>query len=311
MKERSNPSPGAHKATLVVIGGATASGKTAVAVELADRLGTEVISADSRQFYKAMQIGTARPLDHELRGIPHHFLGHLELHENWSAGAFARAAEPVLQQIIASRGTAIMVGGSGLYIDALLKGFDPLPATDIRLREKLLARLKDHGISTLLEELHTLDPITWESIDRRNPHRVIRSLEICLITGRPVSAQRTSPADRDDLRIVRIALDLPRKELYDRIDRRVDQMVKNGWLDEARGLRAFRQLNALRTVGYRELFEHFDGTIGLFETIDLIKQHTRNYAKRQLTWFRRDGNWIALPAAELGRMLDIVRSPDR
>jgi tRNA dimethylallyltransferase len=288
---------------LIVVGGATASGKTNAAALIAKHFATEVISADSRQFYHAMRIGTARPADHELHGVKHHFLGHLDLAENWSAGNFARVAEPVLQRILASKSCAVLVGGSGLYIDALLKGFDPLPATDIRLREKLIGRVREHGLAPVLEELQRLDPITWEKIDPKNPHRVIRALEICMITGKPGSSQRTEPTDRQDVRIVRLAMDLPRQELYDRIDQRVDRMMREGLLEEARRLHPFADLNALRTVGYRELFDHFNGRLSLFEAVDLIKQHTRNYAKRQITWLRRDQTWKWVHPEDQAKMI--------
>lgn len=294
------------KRKLIVIGGPTASGKTHAAARLAAHAGTEVISADSRQFYRAMQIGTARPSEKELLGVKHHFLGHLDLRESWSAGAFARAAEPVLQELLDRNGVAVLVGGSGLYLDALIKGLDPLPTTDVRLRERLIARMRDHGNEALLEELKRLDPLTWEKIDKQNPHRVIRALEICLITGNTASSQHTTPEDRSDIQIIRIAMDLPRKELYERIDARVDQMIKNGVVEEARLLLPYRHLNALRTVGYRELFEHFDGHRNLFHSIDLIKQHTRNYAKRQLTWLRRDRSWKWTPPEDIDRMIALI-----
>lgn len=277
--------------TLIVIGGPTAAGKTHIAATVAKHLGTAVISADSRQFYAAMRIGTARPLGEELLGVPHHFLGHLPIEETWSAGAFARAAEPVLQSILAHRGVAVLVGGSGLYIDALLKGLDPLPTGDVALRERLQARYAADGLGPLLEQLQRLDPPTFVGIDRHNPHRVIRALEVCLGTGRPMSAQRTMPADRTDMRIVRVALDLPRATLYERIDARVDRMVADGLVEEARSLLPFREHNALRTVGYTELFGHFDEQLTLDNAIAAIKQHTRNYAKRQLTWLRRERTW--------------------
>ena len=290
--------PTPPRPTLIVIGGPTASGKTHVAASLAKHYGTEVISADSRQFYHAMRIGTSRPLESELLGVKHHFLGHLELEERWSAGAFARAAEPVLQEVLAAHGMVILVGGSGLYIDALLKGLDPLPASDGHMREKLQERFQEYGFVPLLEELQRLDPTTWASIDHQNPHRVIRALEVCLNTGRPYSEQRTTPQDRTDINIIRIALDLPRTELYERIDQRVDRMIADGLVEEARSLLPHRDLNALHTVGYRELFDHFDGTLTLEEAITIIKQHTRNYAKRQLTWLRRDASWTWLPHSE-------------
>ncbi|MCW5898364.1 MAG: tRNA (adenosine(37)-N6)-dimethylallyltransferase MiaA [Flavobacteriales bacterium] len=294
--------------TLIVISGPTATGKTAAAVALAKHLGTEVIGADSRQFYHAMRIGTARPSAEDQGGIAHHFIGHLDLETTWSAGTFARQAEPVLQNILATNGSAVMAGGSGLYLDAVLKGLDPLPQTDPRLREKLQRRSEKEGLAKLAEELHRLDAITWARIDRNNPHRVIRALEVCLITGRPLSAQRSTPVDRTDLRIVRIALDVPREELYTRIDARVDAMVAAGLVQEARSLLPWRHLNALRTVGYRELFMHFDGHLGLEEAIALIKQHTRNYAKRQLTWLRRDAGWRWKAPSDIKGMLDLVRN---
>lgn len=297
---------GDRSPTLLVIGGPTASGKTHVAATLAAHLGTEVISADSRQFYQAMRIGTARPLEAELHGVPHHFLGHLELHETWSAGAFARAAEPVLQDLIATRGVAVLVGGSGLYIDALLKGLDPLPVGDPHIRAKLTQRIQEDGLASLLAELSTLDPRTYERIDRHNPHRVIRALEVCLASGRPYSEQRTTPQDRTDLRILRIAMDLPRADLYARIDDRVDRMMADGLEQEARTLLPFRHLNALRTVGYSEMFQYFDGDLTKAEALAMIKQHTRNYAKRQLTWLRRDPNW-ALVAPDPANVLEHVR----
>lgn len=280
--------------TLIIVGGPTASGKTSAAVRLAQHFATEVISADSRQFYRAMRIGTARPLPEELLGVPHHFLGHLEVEQTWSAGQFAREAEIVLQQVLKEHGVCILVGGSGLYIDALVKGMDPLPVSDPRLRERLQQRLTADGSGSLLRELEQLDPATYATIDRNNGHRVLRALEVCILTGVPYSAQRTSPKDRADLDIIRLAMDLPREQLYARIDERVDRMQAEGLVAEAASLLPYRQFNALRTVGYRELFEHFDGACSLEQAMNAIKQHTRNYAKRQMTWLRRDSDhlWV-------------------
>jgi tRNA dimethylallyltransferase len=250
-----------------------------------------------------MHIGTARPTEAELNGVPHHFLGHLHVEETWSAGAFARAAEPVLQNILAEHGIAVLVGGSGLYIDALIKGLDPLPTGNGRLRENLQKRFQALGLEGLLTELQQLDPETWHRIDRQNPHRVIRALEVCLSTGRPYSEQRSTPLDRTDMRIIRLAMDLPRAELYRRIDQRVDAMIEAGLVEEARTLLPYRDLNALRTVGYRELFAHFDGELSLAEASALIKQHTRNYAKRQQTWLRRDGDWMLVDPTDIAGMI--------
>lgn len=300
---------------LIVIGGPTASGKTGVAAAIAKHLGTEVISADSRQFYQAMRIGTARPSEEELLGVKHHFLGHLELQETWSAGEFARQAEPVLQHIIARHGKAVLVGGSGLYIDALCNGLDPIPPTDHHERARLQEQFRENGIQPLLDRLNELDPECWRTIDRYNPHRVIRALEVCLASGRPFSEQRTGPRQREDIRIIRIALDLPRADLYARIDARVDRMVADGLVEEARSLLPYRELNALNTVGYKELFAHFDsppptlpGGEGaeLERTVSLIKQHTRNYAKRQMTWLRRDPSWKHFAPEDQAGMLAVI-----
>ncbi|HRH37031.1 MAG TPA: tRNA (adenosine(37)-N6)-dimethylallyltransferase MiaA [Flavobacteriales bacterium] len=280
--------------TLVIIGGPTASGKTQAAAALAKHFGTEVISADSRQFYGAMRIGTARPDEEELLGVKHHFLGHLSLEETWSAGRFAREAEPVLQELLERKGVAVLVGGSGLYIDALVKGLDPLPLSDPRLRERLQQQLKHRGLPSLLAELATLDPVTLARIDQHNPHRVIRALEVCMLTGQPYSEQRTEAQYRTDIKLVRIAMDLPREQLYAAIEARVERMVAAGLVEEARTLRPHREHNALQTVGYRELFMHFDGELDQQQAIALVKQHTRNYAKRQMTWLRRDA-WTWLP----------------
>ena len=292
--------------TLIVIGGPTASGKTAAAVALAKHFGTEVISADSRQFYKAMRIGTARPGTEELHGVPHHYLGHLELEQTWSAGAFARAAEPVLQDLLQRNGAAVLVGGSGLYTDAMIKGLDAMPLADESLREQLKQRLELEGLPALVSELQQRDPETAQRIDRQNPHRVLRALEVCLLTGEPYSAQRNSPQDRTDMRIVRLAMELPREQLYRRIEERVDAMVAAGLVEEARSLLPHRALNALRTVGYKELFMHFDGHLPLDDAIALIKQHTRNYAKRQMTWLRREAGWHWVAPDDTSAMIGTI-----
>lgn len=294
------------KGLLVVIGGPTASGKTQVAAAVAKHFGTEVISGDSRQFYHAMRIGTARPTEEELLGVKHHFLGHLELQETWSAGEFARQAEPVLQELLAQHRIAVLVGGSGLYLDALCNGLDPMPMVDHAVRERLQHHFQQHGLKDLLTELDRLDPAISAVIDRNNPQRVIRALEVCLVSGRPFSAQHSGHRWRKDLRIVRIAMDVPRDQLYANIDARVDGMITEGLEAEARSLLPHRELNALRTVGYRELFEHFDGTLSLEQAIELIKQHSRNYAKRQITWLRRDPSWNRLPPADTDRINRLV-----
>jgi tRNA dimethylallyltransferase len=291
---------------LAIIGGPTASGKTDAGIALARHFGTEVISADSRQFYRAMRIGTARPSPDELGGVVHHFIGHLDLEETWSAGRFAREAEPVLQGLLSRHGIAVLVGGSGLYIDALVKGLDPLPVSDVRLRQRLQEQLEQRGLAALISELQRLDPKTSARIDQRNPQRVVRALEICILTGRPLSEQRTGASDRTDMRLVRLALDVPRDALYARIDARVDRMVEEGLVEEAHRLLPYRNLNALQTVGYRELFMHFDGQLERHQAIGLIKQHSRNYAKRQLTWLRRDDTWHWVAPGDAATMIALA-----
>ena len=294
------------KGLLVVIGGPTASGKTKVAANVAEHLGTEVISGDSRQFYKAMRIGTARPTEEELLGVKHHFLGHLDLSETWSAGEFARQAEPVLQMLLEKHGIAVLVGGSGLYLDALCNGLDPMPMVDHAVREKLQHRFQQHGLNDLLTELDRLDPAISTVIDRNNPQRVIRALEVCLVSGKPFSAQHTGHRQRTDIRVLRIAMEVPRAELYANIDTRVDRMIADGLEEESRSLLPQRALNALRTVGYREFFEHFDGQFSRKEAIDLIKQHTRNYAKRQITWLRREKAWKWMQPADSRQIIETI-----
>jgi tRNA dimethylallyltransferase len=284
-----------HRGDLIVIGGPTASGKTRAAVEVARHFRTDVVSADARQFYRALRIGAALPTELEMMGVKHHFVGDLEVDEHMSAGSFERAALPVIEQLIGANGKAVLVGGSGLYIDAILNGFDPLPAGDPRLRRELQEQFQRDGLEPLLAELHERDPGSWRLIDRQNPHRVIRALEVCRTSGRPFSDQRSGRKAHRPWRTIKIALDVPREDLYARIDARVDRMIAAGLVEEARALLPQREANALRTVGYREFFEHFDDRITLEEAIELIKQHTRNYAKRQLTWLRRDPDWKWLP----------------
>lgn len=294
------------KGLLVVIGGPTASGKTGVAAQVARHFGTEVISGDSRQFYRAMRIGTARPTEAELLGVKHHFLGHLELEKTWSAGEFARQAEPILQELLGKHGIAVLVGGSGLYLNALTHGLDPMPRVDHAVRKRLQQQFQQDGLEPLVTELERLDPTTAKTIDRHNPQRVIRALEVCRASGRPFSEQRSGQRKRSDLRLLRIAMDLPRNELYERINQRVDRMVAEGLEEEARSLLPFRHLNALRTVGYREFFEHFDGSITREEAIERVKQHTRNYAKRQMTWLRKEQDWLWMSPEDRAGILDAV-----
>lgn len=277
-----------RKQTLVVIVGPTGSGKTAVAVQLAQRLGAPILSTDSRQVFRGMAIGTAQPTAEELAAATHYFIADREVSDDYNAGRFEVEALALLEQLFGSHDYVIAVGGSGLYVDALCNGFDPLPQADPELRRTLEERLQREGLPALAAELERLDPAYWAEVDRCNPARVLRALEVCLLTGQPYSAQRKGVQRERPFRIVKIGIDVPREELYDRINRRVDDMMRAGLLAEAERLYPLRHLNTLRTVGYQELFTFFDGDCSLEEAVDLIKRNSRRYAKRQMTWFRRD-----------------------
>lgn len=278
-----------HKSkTLIVIAGPTAVGKTAVAIELAKKLSTEIISADSRQFFREMAIGTAKPTSEELSQAKHHFVDSHSITESFSVGDFEKEGLALLDDIFKTHGTAILVGGSGLYIKAICEGFDELPTASPGVRERLNQEFKDKGITWLQQKLKSADPIYYERVDLNNPQRLIRALEVFESTGKPFSSYRKAAANERPFKSIKIGLNLPRKILYQRIDLRVDEMVKQGLVDEVRSLLPYRHLSALNTVGYSELFDYFDGKTDFETAISLIKQNTRRFAKRQLTWFRKD-----------------------
>jgi len=282
------------KKHLLVLGGATATGKTAVAVRLAQMLGTEVLSADSRQFYREMTIGTAKPLQEELGGVPHHFLDFRSVAEPYSVGDFERDALQVLEQIFLKKHVAILVGGSGLFLRAVYAGLDEFPPVSPETKARVLTGEETGGLSWLQKQVADRDPVYFTRVDRQNPARLRRALEVCFESGRPYSDFLTADKPRRDFEAHLILLELPRPELYARINARVDRMVATGLEAEARALLPYRELPALRTVGYEEWFEFFDATCTREETIEKIKQHSRNYAKRQATWFRKHGNWTVL-----------------
>ena len=280
--------------TLVVLLGATATGKTDVGIALARAFGSEIVSSDSRQIYREMSIGTAKPTEEELSAVPHHLIGTRSVREDYSAGRYEQDALRVLEDRFREHDTLFLVGGSGLYIDTVCYGMDELPAVDPHLRKTLVRRAQTEGLESLFEELRKLDPAHCEVMDRSNPQRVIRALEVCLQSGRPYSSLRKGEPKTRPFRILRVGLRMSRDVLYDRIDRRVDRMIADGLEREARELYPLREYNALQTVGYRELFAYFEGETSRERAIELIKRNSRRYAKRQTTWFARntDTRWF-------------------
>lgn len=274
--------------TLISIVGATAVGKTALAIKVAQHLHTEIISADSRQFFKEMEIGTAKPSAEELAAAPHHFIGSHTITELFSTGDFEIQAMALLGQLFEHKDEVVLVGGSGLYVNAILNGLDELPATDLGVRADLNEQFQAEGLDGIKAQLASLDPEYYAQVDQYNTQRVIRGLEFVLSTGKKLSSfQRNSKKSRP-FNIIKIGLNKDRQLLYKQINQRVDQMMDLGLLEEVKRLLPYREVNALKTVGYTELFDYLDGACSLPEAVDKIKQNTRRFAKRQLTWFRKD-----------------------
>ncbi len=278
--------------TLLVIAGPTAVGKTALCVRLAKRLQTDVVSADSRQLYRELNIGTAKPTSDEMDGVRHHFINSHSITDAVNAGRYERECLAVLADLFQQKDVVILSGGTGLYINAVCFGLDDMPVVDPTLRERLLSRLQREGLSTLQQELRLLDPVYAETADLQNPIRVTRALEVCLSTGQPYSSFRRRQVAERPFQPVMVALERPRDELYARIDARMEAMLDAGLVDEVRTLTPYRDLPALQTVGYQEVFPYLEGTYDYDEMVRLLKRNSRRYAKRQLTWFRNQGNYI-------------------
>ncbi len=278
--------------TLIVVAGPTAVGKTVAAIKLAQQFNTVVVSADSRQFFREMNIGTAKPDEGELAAAKHYFINSHSISESFSVGDFEKQGLALLDELFKVHDKVILAGGSGLYIKAICEGFDDLPVADISVREKLNQQLEREGITTLQKQLQQVDPDYYTQVDLNNPQRIIRALEVFETSGKPFSSYRNATVNKRPFNIIKLALDMPREKLYERINLRVDLMVKQGLIQEVKSLLPYRELNALNTVGYSELFDYFDGKTSLDEALLLIKQNTRRFAKRQLTWFRKDKDFV-------------------
>lgn len=274
--------------TLITVVGPTAIGKTSLAIELANGFNTEIISSDSRQFYKEMQIGTAVPSPEELQLAKHHFIQHISIHDSYSVGDFELQAMRCLNELFQTHDIVVMAGGSGLYNKAIVEGLDHFPKVDVGIREELNRQLAEEGIAVLQEQLQTLDPVSYSTIDLQNPHRLIRALEICIGTGKPFSSFLNLKQQQRSFNTIKIGLTAERSVIYKRINKRVDIMIENGLLDETKSLYPHRYLNALQTVGYKELFQYIEGEISLEFAVSEIKKNTRRFAKRQLTWLNKE-----------------------
>ena len=305
MESSSNP-------LLVVLLGPTGVGKTDLCIRLADTFHVPIINADSRQIFAEIPIGTAAPTKEQLARVKHYFVGTHHLQDYYSASMFEQDALNIIQNEFLSHPCALMSGGSMMYIDAVCNGIDDIPTVDDKTRTWMKRRLAEEGLPALVQELKELDPEHYSIVDKQNPRRVVHALEICHMTGKTYTSFRTNSKKERPFRILKIGLNRPREELYDRINRRVDQMMADGWLDEARNVYPLRHLNALNTVGYKELFLYFDGTWSLEEAVERIKGNTRRYMRKQLTWFKRDpeihwftpdetDEFVALVKAELSK----------
>lgn len=277
--------------SLVVIVGPTGIGKTDLSIEIAQALNTEIISSDSRQIYKELKIGTAVPSDQQLNQVQHHFIGNKSIYDYYNASMFECEVIDTLNQLHKKYDQVVMTGGSGMYINAVCNGIDDLPTIDQKLRDDLIKKYEEEGIESLRIQLKLLDPVWYEKVDLRNSKRILKALEVSIQTGKPYSSFLSSTKKKREFNIIKIGLERDRAELYERINLRVDQMVEEGLIEEARRFYPDRKLNSLNTVGYKELFEHFDGNITLEKAIELIKRNSRHYAKRQISWFARDNDW--------------------
>ncbi|NDV44057.1 tRNA (adenosine(37)-N6)-dimethylallyltransferase MiaA [Flagellimonas sediminis] len=295
------------KKVLLTVVGPTAIGKTALGILLAKHFDTEILSADSRQFFKGLEIGTAVPSKEELLAVPHHFIQHRNIFDPYSVGDFEKEALALLNVMFRKRDIAVMVGGSGLYVDAVINGLNDFPDVEPIIRHNLNQKLKSNGLISLQEELKVRDPDYYKMVDLDNPHRLIRALEVCIAGDSPYSSYLNQKKAERFFEAIYIGLDAPREVIYERINLRVDLMMEAGLLEEVKKLSPYRDLNALKTVGYKELFEYLDGHYPLEHAVSEIKKNTRRFAKRQLTWLRKNESILWIPYnLEPDKMIKLV-----
>lgn len=294
--------------SLIVIVGPTGIGKTDLSIDIAKEFGTEIISSDSRQVYKELKIGTAVPTDDQLAEVKHHFIGNKSIYDYYNASMFEFEVLDTLGNLYKKFDQVVMTGGSGMYINAVCDGIDDLPTIDQKLRDDLIKKHEEEGIESLRMQLKIVDPVSYEKVDLKNAKRILKALEVSIQTGKPYSSFLSKTKKKRDFNIIRIGLERDREELYDRINLRVDQMIEEGLVEEARRFYPDRNLNSLNTVGYKELFEHFDGDITLEKAIELIKRNSRHYAKRQISWFARDNNWNWFNPKQKEEIIGFIKS---
>ncbi|MEQ8623760.1 MAG: tRNA (adenosine(37)-N6)-dimethylallyltransferase MiaA [Vicingaceae bacterium] len=298
-----------EKPIVIAVVGPTAVGKTKIAIQLAQEFNAEIISADSRQFYRELSIGTAKPSPSELKEATHHFINNLSINRDYNASAFEKDALAFLTQYFEHQNIAILCGGSGMYVDALLKGFDSeVPTADKLIRKELNERLDKEGIESIQALLKQLDPELYKTIDLQNAKRLLRAIEVCLIIGKPFSEIRKNKHKKRDFNTIKIGLNEERELLYTKINLRVDQMLQNGLLEEVKSVQQFKHKNALKTVGYKELFAHLDGMLSFDEAVEKIKVNSRRYAKRQLTWFKNDKEIEWFAPDQKAQIIEYIRS---
>ena len=295
------------KPILFVILGPTGVGKTNISLKLAELLGCPIISSDSRQFYSELKIGTAAPTDLELRRVKHFFIGSHSIHDEYNAGQYEQDVMQLTEQLFETTQAALLVGGSMMYIDAVCNGMDDIPSVPVEVRDGWLKVFEENGLEYIQQQLMELDPVHYEQVDLKNPKRILHALEICSVTGKPYSALRTGLKKERPFQIIKIGVNRPRPELYERINQRVDVMMADGLLEEAKRYFEFRHLNTLNTVGYKEIYEYILGNWTLEHAVEMIKQDSRRYAKRQLTWFNRDSDIHWFHPDDEDQIIDFVK----